>query len=501
MRKTMTTILLALLALTATAQDNTATEKSCCKMKNYEQYTQGLPFQMDAVKAPVIPERKLSLADFGARNDGSTLCTDAFSKAIDQLSQQGGGHLVVPRGVWLTGPIVLKSNIDLHLEAGAVIQFAADESLYPLIETSFEGLDTRRCQSPLSANGATNISITGRGVIDGNGQYWRPVKRSKVTDSHWKRLLAIPGSRELKKDYWVPSEGYARGELGANMNVPKAETEEEWQAVKRFLRPVMVSLVRCKNVLLEGVIFQNSPAWNLHPLMCENIIIDNLLVRNPAYAQNGDALDLESCTNALILNSRFDAGDDGICIKSGKDADGRRRGIPCANVVVDGCTVFAGHGGFVVGSEMSGGVKNIMVRNCQFVGTDVGLRFKSTRGRGGIVENIFIDGVSMTDIATYALTFNMYYGGKSVAEALADGDNQQQVAAIPVTEETPIFRNIDIRNVICRNAGFAMEFNGLPEMPIDHITLTNINISAHHDATFHYCKDIKRENVNISVLK
>jgi polygalacturonase len=235
--------------------------------------------------------------------------------------------------------------------------------------------------------------------------------------------------------------------------------------------------------------------------MCENVIIDQVLVRNPAYAQNGDALDLESCTNALILNSRFDAGDDGICIKSGKDADGRRRGIPCANVVVDGCTVFAGHGGFVVGSEMSGGVKNIMVRNCQFVGTDVGLRFKSTRGRGGIVENIFIDGVSMTDIATYALTFNMYYGGKSVAEALADGDNQQQVAAIPVTEETPIFRNIDIRNVICRNAGFAMEFNGLPEMPIDHITLTNINISAHHDATFQYCKDIKRENVNISVLK
>lgn len=473
----------------------------CLKAQNpYKQYTDNLPFKMAEVKAPVIPDAKVSLKDFGADPTGKQLCTDAFAKAIDQLYKMGGGHLVVPRGVWQTGPVVLRSNIDLHLEAGAVIQFAADENLYPLIKTSFEGLDTRRCQSPLSANGATNISITGHGVIDGNGQYWRPVKHSKVTEGHWKRLLAIPGSQEMKKGYWVPSAGYAKGEEGANMNVPAAQTEEEWQAVKRFLRPVMVSLVNCKNVLLEGVIFQNSPAWNLHPLMCQNIIIDNVLVRNPAYAQNGDALDLESCTNALIVNSRFDAGDDGICIKSGKDADGRRRGIPCANVVVDGCTVFAGHGGFVVGSEMSGGVKNIKVANCQFVGTDVGLRFKSTRGRGGIVENIFIDGISMTDIETYALTFNMYYGGKSVTETLAAG-SQKEAEHMPVTEETPIFRNIDIRNVVCHNAGYAMEFNGLPEMPINGITLKDIDITAKKDATFQYCKGIKKDNVNITLIK
>jgi len=489
MNKTITTLLLGLLSLSATAQDQ------------YAKYTQGLPFQMAAVKAPVIPDMKVSLSDFGAKNDGVTLCTDAFAQAIDQLYKAGGGHLIVPRGVWHTGPIVLRSNIDLHLEAGAVIQFAADETLYPLINTSFEGLDTRRCQSPLSANGATNISVTGNGVIDGNGQYWRPVKRSKVTDSHWKRLLAIEGSQEMKKDYWVPSEGYARGEKGANMNVPKAETEEEWQAVKRFLRPVMVSLVNCKNVLLQGVIFQNSPAWNIHPLMCQNVIIDDVLVRNPAYAQNGDALDLESCTNTLIVNSRFDAGDDGICIKSGKDKDGRRRGIPCANVVVDGCTVFAGHGGFVVGSEMSGGVKNILVKDCQFVGTDVGLRFKSTRGRGGIVENIFIDGISMTDIVTDAITFNMYYGGKSVAEMLADGDNPDNVTKEPVTEETPIFRNIDIRNVVCNNAGRAMEFNGLPEMPIRNIKLKDITIRAKKDAVFTNYENVSKENVNITVVK
>ncbi len=465
----------------------------------YKQYTTGTPFAISEISAPAIPERTVKLTDFNAVGDGETLCTDAFQQAITLLHQLGGGHLVVPRGVWHTGPIVLQSNIDLHLEHGAVILFAADESLYPIISTSFEGLDTRRCQSPLSAFSAENISITGNGVIDGNGQYWRPVKRGKITDSHWKSLLSQPGSVEMKKGYWVPSEGYAKGEQGANMNVPSAQTDEEWNAIRRFLRPVMVSLVSCKNVLLQDVIFQNSPAWNLHPLMCENIIIDRVLVRNPAYAQNGDALDLESCKNALIVNSKFDAGDDGICIKSGKDADGRRRGIPCENVVVDGCTVFAGHGGFVVGSEMSGGVKNILVKNCQFLGTDVGLRFKSTRGRGGIVENIYIKGISMTDIKTDAITFNMYYGGKSVAEMIADGDNPDNQTKEKVDETTPIFRNIDISDVVCNGAGRAMEFNGLPEMPIDGIRLKDIKITAQQDATFTNAVNISKNNVVIKV--
>ena len=313
-----------------------------------------------------------------------------------------------------------------------------------------------------------------------------------MTEGQWKEVLARPGGVEAKKGYWVPNQAYADAEKSANMNVPKAQTDEEWNAIKRFLRPVMISLVNCKNVLLQGVIFQNSPAWNIHPLMCENIIIDNVLARNPSYAQNGDALD-------LIVNSKFDAGDDGICLKSGKDADGRRRGVPCANVVVDGCTVFAGHGGFVVGSEMSGGVKNILVQNCQFLGTDVGLRFKSTRGRGGIVENIFINNVSMTDIKTDAITFNMYYGGKSVAEMLADGDNPDNTTKMPVNEETPIFRNIDIKNIICNGAGRAMEFNGLPEMPINGIRLQNINIQAKADAVFNNCQNIKQRNVHITV--
>jgi polygalacturonase len=499
--KKLISLLLLGVTLTASAQKHACDKgKPCAHCENpYKKYTANLPFTMPEVKAPQFPDRQVSLKDFGAVGNGITLNTEAFAKAIDALSSQGGGKLVVPAGVWHTGPIVLKSNINLHLEMGAVILFAADETLYPIIKTSFEGLDTRRCQSPLSANGCENIAITGQGVIDGNGQYWRPVKKSKMTDGQWNEVLSRPGGVEMKKGYWVPSQGYADAEKNANMNVPKATTEAEWNAVKRFLRPVMISLVSCKNVLLQDVIFQNSPAWNIHPLMCENVIIERVLARNPAYAQNGDALDLESCKNALIINSKFDAGDDGICIKSGKDADGRRRGIPCENVVVDGCTVFAGHGGFVVGSEMSGGVKNILVENCQFLGTDVGLRFKSTRGRGGIVENIFIKGISMTDIKTDAITFNMYYGGKSVAEMLADGDNPDNTTKMPVTEETPIFRNINIQDVICNGAGRAMEFNGLPEMPIDGINLENIQILAKKDAVFSNYKNVTKKNVNITI--
>ena len=200
----------------------------CCNNgKTVGSLYEGLPFDMPEVQVPSIPSHSVSIVDFGGVPDGKTLNTQAFADAIDALVRKGGGRLEVPAGIWRTGPIGLKSHIELNLKAGAVILFAANESLYPLVETSFEGLDTRRCQSPLSANGATNIAITGKGVIDGNGQYWRPVKKGKVTEAHWKELLAIPGSQEMKPGYWVPSAGYAQGEKGANMNVPNAKTDAE----------------------------------------------------------------------------------------------------------------------------------------------------------------------------------------------------------------------------------------------------------------------------------
>ena len=465
----------------------------------YSRYFKDLPFKMQAFGEPQFPKNEVNLKDFGAVGDGQTLCTEAFAKAIEALTKKGGGRLLVPEGVWLTGPIVLKSNINLHVKEGAIIFFSPDERLYPIVETSFEGLDTRRTQSPISARNAENIAITGRGVIDGNGRWWRPLKKQKVTEAQWKEMTSGGGIFK-RDDLWYPSESYLEGEKTAKMNVPQGDfTEEQWLSIRKFLRPVMVSLVNCKNVLLRDMVFQNSPAWNIHPLMCENLIVDNVLAKNPSYAQNGDAIDVESCKNVLIVNSKFDAGDDGICVKSGKDADGRRRGRPTENMIVDGCTVFAGHGGFVVGSEMSGGVNNVLVKNCQFLGTDVGLRFKSCRGRGGVVKNIYIKNISMTDIRSDAIIFNLYYGGKSVIEMNASGEKVNNIEAKPVDETTPEFRDIHIKDVVCQGAGRAMLFNGLPEKPIDGIDLKNITIYAQQEAEFYNCKGVKKENVRIFV--
>lgn len=466
----------------------------------YDNLYENLPFKMPKVVRPVFPDREVSLLNYGAKGDGTTLCTEAFRSAIADLEKKGGGKLTVPQGVWFTGPIELKSNINLHLEKGAIILFSPDPDLYPLVNNVFEGLDTRRCQSPISGTGLTNVAITGQGVIDGNGQYWRPLKREKVTAAYWKEATSNGGAF-IRDGFWIPTEGAKKGYMMADMNVPTGNlSEAEWDSIKVFLRPVMVNIVSSKNVWLNGVIFQNSPAWNVHPLMCENVLIEDVEIRNPSFAQNGDGLDLESCKNSLVVNSRFDVGDDGICIKSGKNADGRRRNRPCENVIVDGCTVFKGHGGFVVGSEMSGGVRNVSVSNCQFLGTDVGLRFKSKRGRGGVVENIWVKNVSMFDIPTEAVIFNLYYGGMSAAEAQAAGKNKaEEIKPEPVTEETPCFRNIYIEDVVCRNANRAMFFNGLPEMPVQNINLKNIDITAKKPSEFKYCENIRQENVNVRI--
>ncbi|MFV0536364.1 MAG: glycoside hydrolase family 28 protein [Dysgonomonas sp.] len=464
----------------------------------YSYLYKDLPFQMPQLSRPVFPNNMVSISDFGGMPDGVTLNTTAFAKAMEALSLKGGGTLNVPSGVWYTGPIVFKSNINLHLEKGALILFSSDFNLYPLVNTIFEGLDTRRCQSPISGRNLENIAITGEGSINGSGEAWRPLKKAKVTDIHWKKVISSGGVVK-DKNYWFPSEGSLKGLERSDMNVPTGTlSEEEWIEVKDFLRPVMISFIECKNILLEGVLFENSPAWNIHPLMCENVIIDNIYVRNPGYAQNGDGIDLESCVNSIIVNSIFDVGDDAICIKSGKDEDGRRRDRPTENVLIDNCKVFQGHGGFVVGSEMSGSVRNISVSNCQFLGTDVGLRFKSRRGRGGVVENIYIRDINMFDITTESFLFDLYYGGKSASESLEDGDETPVDETVPgVDETTPSFRGIHVKNLISRNARRAMFFNGLPEMKITDINVENVIISATLGAEIVESEGINLKNVKI----
>lgn len=457
---------------------------------------ENLPFKMERVARPVIPDLRVSVKDFGGVGDGVTLNTEAFAKAMKHISDKGGGHLDVPAGIWLTGPIEILSNCDLHVTPNAVIIFDPDRDLYPIIQTVFEGLDTRRCESPVHAEGARNISITGGGVLDGSGEAWRMVKKSKLTDGEWRKLVASGGIVSRDGRIWYPDEGFEKATMFSNMNVPSVDlTEEQWNEIKSFLRPNMVSLRNCENVLLEDCSFQNSPCWNVHPLMCKNLIVNRVNIRNPYYSQNGDAIDVDSCENVLITNSTFDAGDDGICIKSGKDADGRRRARPCKNLIVDNCTVFHGHGGFTVGSEMSGGVENIKVSNCRFLGTDVGLRFKSKRGRGGVVKNIYINDIYMKDILADAILFDLFYGGKSAVEAAAEKDETVNVPAVPVDETTPEFRDIYISNVCCNGASKAMLFNGLPEMPVTNINVSDCTITADEGITLRNSQDITFKNV------
>ncbi|WP_264530397.1 glycoside hydrolase family 28 protein [Flavobacterium sp. N502540] len=467
--------------------------------KSYDTY-KNIEFKMPKVNEPVIPNNTVNLKDFGAVNGGYVLNTKAFADAIEAVSKKGGGKIIIPPGIWLTGPIILKSNIELHAETGALIKFSTDKNLYPIIETSFEGLNTWRCISPIYGKNLVNVAFTGNGVWDGSGEAWRQVKKNKLTEEQWKNFVASGGVLNDKKDSWYPSEQYLKGAKGADQNVRHdLKTKEEFEAIHDFLRPVLVSIQNSKRVLFDGPVFQNSPAWNLHPFMVEDLIVRNITVRNPWFSQNGDGLDVESCKNVIIENSSFDVGDDAICIKSGKDKDGRDRGVACENIIVKNNIVYHGHGGVTVGSEMSGGVKNLHVSNCTFMGTDVGLRFKSTRGRGGIVENIYISDIFMTDIPSQAISFDLYYGGKSIAETLAEGGNTVTTKAVPVNEETPQFKNISIKNITIKGAQQAVFLQGLPEMNLENIEISNLIAKAKKGFSIIDANGIKISNAKLDI--
>jgi polygalacturonase len=461
---------------------------------------EGIEFEMPVVQEPEFPDYSIMITELGAIGDGMTSNTEAFAGAIEKVSKNGGGRVVVPRGIWITGPVQMKSNINLHLEDGAVIRFSPDFDEYPLIKTSFEGLETYRSMSPIHAHNLENIAITGNGVIDGNGDAWRPVKKRKMTANQWKNLLKSGGVLSDDEKIWYPSEESKAGDGRDNFNVPDFDSKEAYEEVKDFLRPVMVSIKECKKVLLDGPTFQNSPAWNIHPLMSEDVTIRNLKIRNPWYSQNGDGLDLESCKNVVIYNNTFDVGDDAICFKSGKNEDGRRRGMPTENVIVKNNIVYHGHGGFVVGSEMSGGVKNVHVSNCVFMGTDTGLRFKSTRGRGGVVENIYISNIDMIDIPTEPIRFNLFYGGN--APVMDDGGNsapsEERAEAVPVTEETPSFRNIFMKNIRANGFGNAAFFMGLPEMNLQNVHLEDAILKGRQGITIIDADGIQMKNVKVT---
>ena len=450
------------------------------------------------VELPQFPDREVSIAEYGAKSGDLQIETgrhnaEAINRAIREVSEQGGGMVRVPAGIWAVAPIRLFSGVNLHLDSQAMLKFIKSKEDYPLRITSYEGQDCIRTVSPVTAENAENIAITGDGIIDGSGDKWRPVKKFKMTAKQWDALFQIsPYVIETKEtEIWMPTESILEG----NRHNIQGTTEEALAAAAPyydFYRPVMVSLRYCKKVLLQGATFMNSPAWNIHPYFCEDLTVDGVKIRNPYFAQNGDGIDVESCTNVHIHHSTFETGDDAICMKSGKNAIARRIEGPCSNVYIHDCLVNEGHGGFVIGSEFSGGMKNLVVRNNTFQGTDAGLRFKSSVKRGGTSENIFIDHIYMTDITGDAITFETTYWDNHV------GAKKQ---AAPVKQEyLPNFQDIHMSDIYVRGCKNGIVAHGAEGMVHD-ITVKNAYIFYYNQAQDidDACK-IKLDNVHFATF-
>lgn len=464
-------------------------------------FLSGFAQNASSVKVQKTSFRKdtLNIVQFGAKTDLFTINTNSINNAIIAMNKKGGGVVLIPSGTWVSGPIVLKSNVNLHIAKNALVIFTPDFSQYPLVESSFEGVDAARCKSPISAENQTNIALTGEGIFDGNGFYWRPLKKEKLSESEWKKHLAkFGGALTEDKKTWYPSkaaaEAAAKKDIGKLINGKKLA---DFESIRDFLRPHMVRIANCKRVLIEKITLENSPFWTTHILLSEDISINGLIVKNPWYGANTDAIDFESCKNVLMENCVFDTGDDGITIKSGRDEEGRKRGVPTENVVVNNCTVYHAHGGFVVGSEMSGGAKNLYVSNCTFIGTDIGLRFKTTRGRGGVVENVYVKNIQMKDIIGEAILFDMYYAAQDPIVLEGEKREPPKVEILPVTEGTPVFRNFYMDNINCDGASKAVFVRGIPEMPIKNIQLNKLSIKADKGIDIQEAQDVSITNSTI----
>ncbi len=439
-------------------------------------------FREFKVELPKISEKVFDIREYGAEAGGYTSNTKAIAAAIEDAAVSGG-RVNVPDGIWLTGPIVLKSGVELHLEDNALLLFDKNQEEYPLIVTDYEGIRRIRTVSQITADHAEDVAITGGGIINGNGHLWRPVKQFKMTERQWKKLLE-------KSDYvieskeggiWVPSksiyDGRAEGEVFPDTCETEEASLEKAAPYYDFYRPVMVSLRHCKRVLLEGVRLQNSAAWNVHPYFCEDLTVRGLSINNPYYAQNGDGIDVESCDRVHIHHCDFQTGDDGICLKSGKDREARKLKKACENVLVHDCKVGQSHGGFVIGSEMSRGIRNVLVKNCIFIDSDVGVRFKSAMGRGGVVEEIYLENIEMVNIKEQPVILTMDYVHNLM-------DQYDDVVQSTDPEDIPEFRQIYFSNCHCVGSGSPVKVKALDGFPdsIHDVYFRDCDLNPEEDA-------------------
>lgn len=403
------------------------------------------------ITVPEFPDRTFNVTDFGAKPDGITDNTEAFKKAIAACNEQGGGKVLVPEGKYLTGPIHLKSNVNFHLEEGAEILFTTNTSAYlPMVHTSYEGMELMNYSPLIYAYGQKNIAVTGKGVFNGqaDNENWWP----------W-----------AGKDVYGYQEGQPRQHDDKNLpNLRKMVADGVPVENRKFgeghqLRPTFFEPFECENILIEGVTFTNAPFWIIHPIKSNNITVDGVTVRS--HGPNNDGCDPEYSKNVHIKNSVFDTGDDCIAIKSGRNNDGRRVNIPSENIVIENCEMADGHGGVVMGSEISAGVRNVFVRNCTMdsPNLDRAIRIKTNTIRGGFVDGVYVKDVQVGQVKEAVLKINTYY---------AIYDNQEG-------DHIPEIRNIFLENVTVENGGeYGLLIKGREQSPVQNVRLKNVTIKS-----------------------
>ncbi len=398
-----------------------------------------LPGILARIVPPQFPDRDFVITDFGAKGDGTTDCTEAFRKAIEKCSASGGGRVVVPEGVFLTGPIHLRSNVNLHFSDGATVKFVTDPKAYAnLVYTRWEGVECMNYSPPIYAFGQENIAVTGKGTLDGQASeenWWR-----------WKGNAAVGWKKGM------PSQKDSRSAL-FDMSEKNVPVEKRVFGEGHYLRPNFIQPYRCKNVLIQGVTLKDSPMWFIHPVLCTNVTVQNVTVNG--LGPNNDGCNPESSKDVLIKGCFFNTGDDCIAIKSGRNADGRRVNVPSENIVIQGCTMKEGHGGVTLGSEISGGVRNVYAEDCSMDSPhlDRALRFKTNSIRGGVMENFFARKIRVGEVSDAVVHIDFFY---------EEGDAGQF---------TPVVRNLSFSEVTCEKGKFAIWVKGYPRSPIRNLVL------------------------------
>jgi len=426
-----------------------------------------VPQILEKIKAPVFKNQEFNILEFGAIGDGKTLNTEAFKSAILKCNKSGGGRVIVPEGSFLTGAIHLKSNVNLHILKNGQILFSTNVDDYlPLVLTRFEGVECMNYSPFIYAYNQENIAITGSGTIDGNAsiENWWVWKGRKEYGWEKGKPSGVENTNQLYK-------------MGED-NIP---VKDRVFGKGYYIRPNFVQLYSCKNILIDSITIKRSPMWIIHPVLSENITIQNIKIKS--HGPNNDGCNPESSRNILIKNCYFDTGDDCIAIKSGRNGDGRRINVPSENIIVQDCVMKDGHGGVVIGSEMSGSVKNVFIENCFMDSPNLerALRIKTNSLRGGIVENIYMRNSQVGEVRDAVIKVNFMYGG---------GD---------IGEHTPITRNIFIDNITSSKSNYAIYLDGYERSPITNLQIKNSSFSGvNKENKLNNYKDLLLNNVFIN---